>query len=68
MDTAEAGREERVGCVERVTWKHTPPYVKQTANGNVLYDSGNSNQGSVKPRGVGWGGKLVGGSNGRGHR
>ena len=26
------------------TWKHTLPYVKQTANGNLLNDSGNSNQ------------------------
>ena len=26
---------------------YIPPYVKQTASGNLLYDSGNSNQGSV---------------------
>ena len=26
--------EERVRCMERVTWKLTLPYVKQTANGN----------------------------------
>ena len=26
---------------------YTLPYVKQTANGNLLYDSGNSNWGSV---------------------
>ena len=31
----------------RVTWKLTLPYVKQIANGNFLYDSGNSNRGSV---------------------
>ena len=30
-----------------VTWKHTLPYVKQIANGNLLYDSGRSNQGSI---------------------
>ena len=39
--------EERVRCMERVTWKLTLPYVKETANGNLLYDSGDSNQGSV---------------------
>ena len=27
---------ERVRCMERVTWKFTIPYVKQTADGNVL--------------------------------
>ena len=39
--------EERVTCMERVTWKLTLPYVKSIANGNLLYDSGNSNRGSV---------------------
>ena len=39
--------EERVRCMERVTWKLTLPYVKQIANGNLLYGSGNSNRGSV---------------------
>ena len=29
--------------MERVTWKYTLPYVKQIANGNLLYGSGNSN-------------------------
>ena len=28
--------EERVRCMERVTWKLTSPYVKQIANGNLL--------------------------------
>ena len=41
--------EERV----RVTWQLTLPYVKYTANGNLLYDSGNSNWGSVTTYGVG---------------
>ena len=41
------GREERVRCVERVTWKLTLPYVKYIANGNFLCGSGNSNRGSV---------------------
>ena len=35
--------EERVRCMERVTWKLTLPYVKEIANGNLLYGSGNSN-------------------------
>ena len=26
---------------------YTPPYVKQIASGNLLYDSGNSNGGSI---------------------
>ena len=36
--------EERVRYMERVTWKLTLPYVKEIANGNFLYDSGNSNR------------------------
>ena len=40
-------REERVRCMERVTWKLTLPYVEYIANGNLLYGSGNSNRGSV---------------------
>ena len=32
---------------ERVTWKLTLPYVKQIANSNLLYGSGNSNRVSV---------------------
>ena len=39
--------EERVRCMERLTWKLTLPYVKQIINRNLLYDSGNSNMGSV---------------------
>ena len=39
--------EEKVRCMERVTWKLTLPYVKQIANRNLLYGSRNSNRGSV---------------------
>ena len=39
--------EERVRCMERVTWKLTLPYVKSIANRNLLYGSGNSNRGSL---------------------
>ena len=41
------GGRERMGCMKRVTWKLKLPYVKQIANGNLLYYSGNSNRGSV---------------------
>ena len=33
--------------MERLTWKLTIPYVRQIVNENLLYDSGNSNRGSV---------------------
>ena len=39
--------EERVRCMEKVTWQLTFPYVKQTTNRNLLYNSGNANRGSV---------------------
>ena len=45
MDMRRGG--ERMRCTERVTWKLTLPYVKQIANRNLLYDSGNSNRDSV---------------------
>ena len=61
------GRGERVRCTERVTWKLTMPYVKQTANRNLLYGSENSNGALYQTRGVGWGGRWEGGSKGRGY-
>ena len=48
--------EERLRCMERVTWKVTLPYVKQIANGNLLYDLENSNRSSATGWRVGWGG------------
>ena len=59
--------EERVRCMEEGTWTLTLPYVKQITNGNLLHDSGTSNQSSVTTLGGGWGGKWEGGSTGRGH-
>ena len=47
--------EERVRCMERVTWKLTLPFVKQIANGNLLYGSGTG--ALYQPRGLGWGGR-----------
>ena len=46
----------------RVTWKLTLPRVKKMANGNLLYDSGNSHRSLWQPRGVGWGRRGEGGS------
>ena len=39
--------EERVRCMERGIRKLTLPYIKQIANGKLLYGSGNTNRGSV---------------------
>ena len=59
--------EERVICMERVTWKLTLPYVNQIAKGNLLYVSGNSNRVLYHPRWVGWGGRWEGGPKQRGY-
>ena len=39
--------EERVRCMENVTWKLILPYIKSIANGNLLYGSENPNRGSI---------------------
>ena len=39
--------EERLRCMERISWKLTLPYAKYIANGNLLYGSGNSSRGPV---------------------
>ena len=56
--------EERVRSMERVIWKLTLPYVKQIANRNLLYGSGNSNRALYQTRGVRWGGRWEGVSKG----
>ena len=61
------GGEERVRCMERVTWKLTLPYVEYIANGNLLYGSGNSNRALYQPRGMEWGARWEGGSKVRGY-
>ena len=58
MDMARG--KERVRCMERVTWKLTLPYVKQIANGNLLYGSGNSNRSSVSTERGGIGREMGG--------
>ena len=59
--------EERVRCMERVTWKLTLPYVKQIANRNLLYGSGTQTGALYQPRGLGWGGRQDRGSKGKGY-
>ena len=59
--------EERVRCMERVTWKLTFPYVKQIVNGNLLMAQETQTGALYQPRGVGWGGRWEGGSKGRGY-
>ena len=63
MDTGRG--EERVRCMERVTWKLTLPYVKHIANRNLLAQE--TQTGALyQPRGVGWGERWEGDSKGRG--
>ena len=49
------GEGERGTSWENSTEAGTSPWVKQTAGGDLLCDSGSSAQCSVTPRGVGWG-------------
>ena len=51
--------EERVRCMERVTWKLTLPYVKHIANRNLLAQE--TQTGALyQPRGVGMGREMRG--------
>ena len=43
----EGGKGEGGTNGESITETYTPPYVKQTAGGDLLFESGNSNQSSV---------------------
>ena len=45
---------ECVRCMERVTWKLTLSYVKQIANGSLLYGQETQTGALYQPRGVGW--------------
>ena len=63
MDMARG--EERVRYMERVTWKLTLPCVKQTANRNLRVAQETKTGALYQPRGVGWGGRWEGDSNGR---
>ena len=59
--------EERVRCMEGVTWKLILPYVKQIANGICCMAQEMQTRALYQPRGVGWGGRWEGGSKGRGY-
>ena len=64
MDTGRV--EERVSCIERVTWKLTLPYVKYPKR--ICYMSQRTQTGALyQSRGLGWGGRWEGVSRGRGH-
>ena len=52
--------EQWVRCMERVTQKLTLLNIKQIANGNLLYGSGNSNRGSVSTQREGDGREMEG--------
>ena len=57
--------EERVRCMERVTWKLTLPYVKIDSQWEFAQET---QTGAVyQPRGVGWGGRWEGASKERGY-
>ena len=58
--------EERVQCMQRVTRKLTLPCIKQIANGNLLYGSGNSNRDSVSTWNGGMGQEMGGRFKGEG--
>ena len=60
-------REERVRCMERVTWKLTLPYVKLIAKGICCMAKKTQTGVLYQPRRVGWGGRWQGGSRGRGY-
>ena len=47
MDTAGEAEGEGGRNGENSMETSSPPYVKETASGNLLYDSGDSNRGSV---------------------
>ena len=59
--------EERVRCMETVTWKLTLPYVKQIANGNLLYAQETQTGALYQSRGVEWSREWQGGSKLRGY-
>ena len=54
--------EERVRCMERVTWKLTLPYVKYVAMGICCMSQGTQTEALYQPRGVGWGERWEGAS------
>ena len=62
-----AGRKDRVGPMERVTWKHVHYCATQIASVNVRNNSGHSTRALSQPGRVGLGGRRKGSSGGRRH-
>ena len=65
MDTGRG--EERVRCMERVTWKHTLPNVNRQPVGICCMAQETQTGALHQPRGLGWGGRWEGGSKGKGY-
>ena len=57
--------EERMRCMEKVTWKLTLPYVKESTG--ICYMAQETTGALYQPRGVGWGRKWEGVSKGSGY-
>ena len=58
--------EERVRCMERITWKLTLTYVKQSMG--ICCMAQETQTGALyQPRRLGWGGRWEGGSKGKGY-
>ena len=55
------------GCMERVTWKLTLPYVKQIPMRICCMVQEAQTGALYQPRGVGWRGRWEGGSRGKGY-
>ena len=58
--------EEKVRCTERITWKLALPPVKWPM-GTCCVAQETQTEALYQPRGVAWGGRLEGGSKGRGN-
>ena len=60
-------REEKVRCMERVTWKVTLPYVNRQPIGICSVSQDTQTGALQKPKGAGWGGRWEEGSKRRGY-
>ena len=58
--------EERVRCMERVTWKHITVCTIDSQQEFACVAQETQTGALYQPRGVGWGGRWEGGSGGRG--
>ena len=61
-------REEKVRCIERVTWKLTLSFVKIDVTTEICCMAHETQTGSLyQPRGMGWARRWEGGSKERGY-